>query len=381
MFLCLPSLNHKPKTNYAPSFDTPFKYYDTFATRDTHGHALGLPLFPYFGVDGESRRTMLRSSSSSPIPIPNPHLNSKGGKGQGKKGTKGQGGAMIPVSSCWGGIIAFRAEPFQGGVPLPASVLAYSSTPPPSSSSSPSTSTPSTSPSSTTSTPTTERGHADRQEAKRDPQKGLTPLRFRSAREPYWEASECCLIHSDLRQGLLRLPPSAPASSSRTDPPAPRTPQTYVNPYVRTAYTHATFRFLELGRRVEWALRPVSVGVNWAVGLPRGNGRRAARSGGGDAEGEEEEEEKRAEGEWVEIYGPHPQREHLPSAHQKPASPAREGEEVLDPRGGFCGFTASMAMNEETRRWYFIEVPPAWVARVRAEWREAGVVLRRWVRM
>ena len=96
----------------AVDFINPFKYYDTFATRDEEGYSMGVPFFPWFAGLGKglSRRDVL------------------------------QGKDAVRVKSCWGGMVAFDAKPFQGS----------------------------------------------------------EPLRFRASKDLYWDASECCLIHADI---------------------------------------------------------------------------------------------------------------------------------------------------------------------------------------
>ena len=66
----------------AMDFRDPFKYYDTFATRDIHGNELGIPIYPWF-APGESQDAVTRHDKE------------------------------IPVTSCWGGMVSFDARPFQ----------------------------------------------------------------------------------------------------------------------------------------------------------------------------------------------------------------------------------------------------------------------------
>ena len=96
----------------AIDFLNPFKFYDTYATRDLEGYSMGLPIFPWFSTAGNgfSRADVLSGKDA------------------------------VRVKSCWGGMVAFDAKPFQA-----------------------------------------------------DP-----PLRFRATEDIYWDASECCLIHADL---------------------------------------------------------------------------------------------------------------------------------------------------------------------------------------
>lgn len=96
----------------AVDFINPFKFYDTYATRDLEGYSMGVPFFPWFtnAGHGYSRADVLAGKDA------------------------------VRVKSCWGGMVAFDARPFQA-----------------------------------------------------DP-----PLRFRATDDTYWDASECCLIHADI---------------------------------------------------------------------------------------------------------------------------------------------------------------------------------------
>ncbi|KAJ5579521.1 uncharacterized protein N7459_005506 [Penicillium hispanicum] len=69
----------------AVDFDNPFKFYDTYATRDLQGYSMGLPFFPWFSTagHGESRKDVLRGKDA------------------------------VRVRSCWGGMVAFDARYFQ----------------------------------------------------------------------------------------------------------------------------------------------------------------------------------------------------------------------------------------------------------------------------
>ena len=99
----------------AVDFINPFKFYDTFATRDMEGYSMGVPFFPWFtnAGSGSSRQDVLAGKDA------------------------------VRVKSCWGGMVAFDAKPFQAN----------------------------------------------------------PPLRFRATPDIYWDASECCLIHADLLDG------------------------------------------------------------------------------------------------------------------------------------------------------------------------------------
>jgi hypothetical protein len=69
----------------AVDFINPFKFYDTYPTRDLDGYSMGLPFFPWFSSAGSerSRQAVLAGSDS------------------------------VPVRSCWGGMVAFDARYFQ----------------------------------------------------------------------------------------------------------------------------------------------------------------------------------------------------------------------------------------------------------------------------
>lgn len=74
------------KTDYraacAVDFVNPFKFYDTFATRDTEGYRMGVPFFPWFtdSGNGTSRQDVLKQKDA------------------------------VRVKSCWGGMVAFEAK-------------------------------------------------------------------------------------------------------------------------------------------------------------------------------------------------------------------------------------------------------------------------------
>ncbi|KAL4786768.1 cryptococcal mannosyltransferase 1-domain-containing protein [Aspergillus varians] len=69
----------------AVDFINPFKFYDTYATRDLQGYGVGLPFFPWFANagDGSSRNDVLSETDA------------------------------VRVRSCWGGMVAFDARFFQ----------------------------------------------------------------------------------------------------------------------------------------------------------------------------------------------------------------------------------------------------------------------------
>ncbi|KAL4917491.1 cryptococcal mannosyltransferase 1-domain-containing protein [Aspergillus aurantiobrunneus] len=69
----------------AVDFINPFKFYDTYATRDLQGYGMGIPFFPWFSNagDGWSRNDVLSGTDA------------------------------VRVRSCWGGMVAFDAQFFQ----------------------------------------------------------------------------------------------------------------------------------------------------------------------------------------------------------------------------------------------------------------------------
>ena len=81
----------------AVDFINPFKFYDTFATRDAGGFQMGVPFFPWFAYGGDSR------SHSEVV----------------------SGKDAVQVRSCWGGMVAYDArflqrQPHQARVPKTA---------------------------------------------------------------------------------------------------------------------------------------------------------------------------------------------------------------------------------------------------------------------
>ncbi|GKZ67222.1 hypothetical protein AnigIFM50267_001489 [Aspergillus niger] len=76
----------------AVDFINPFKFYDTYATRDLQGFGVGVPFFPWFtsAGQGQSRQDVLAQKDA------------------------------VRVRSCWGGMVAFDARFFQHGTTLSA---------------------------------------------------------------------------------------------------------------------------------------------------------------------------------------------------------------------------------------------------------------------
>ncbi|KAL2809374.1 cryptococcal mannosyltransferase 1-domain-containing protein [Aspergillus granulosus] len=78
----------------AVDFINPFKFYDTYATRDLEGYSMGVPFFPWFTDSGagQSRRDVLAGKDA------------------------------VPVRSCWGGMVAFDARFFQRHIDADAEI-------------------------------------------------------------------------------------------------------------------------------------------------------------------------------------------------------------------------------------------------------------------
>ncbi|PVH80080.1 glycosyltransferase family 69 protein, partial [Cadophora sp. DSE1049] len=103
------------------------------------------------------------------------------------------------------------------------------------------------------------------------------PLRFRSEPEPFWDSSECCLIHADI-MALPSLSSSA-SSLSKSNEEDPWDTGIYMNPYVRTSYSASTHRHIWLAKRFERLFSPVQRVLNYWAGMPRWNYRRMEKEG------------------------------------------------------------------------------------------------------
>lgn len=175
----------------AVDFSNPFKFYDTYATRDVQGYGMGLPFFPWFtsAGGGRSRRDVLAGKDA------------------------------VRVRSCWGGMVAFDARFFQGDAK-----------------------------------PAVDMGGEQ------------FPVRFRSAPDLFWEASECCLIHADIEK-----PPSNGDEIVDTG--------IYMNPFVRVAYDGRTLSWLRTTRRFEKLYSFIHDIGSRLVGMPWFNPRRSEVGG------------------------------------------------------------------------------------------------------
>lgn len=193
------------KAACATDFVTSWKMYDTFATRDSEGYSIGVPIFPWFANEGDaiSRKDVLAGKDA------------------------------VRVKSCWGGMTAFDARYLQrdlSGFVIPAVT---------------------------------------------DEKTGITrpsyPLHFRSEPEPFWDASECCLIHADI-QALPRMP----------DYPAPPTEWDtgiYMNPYVRVTYDATSRKHVGMVKRFERLFAIPQAIINHFAHMPVFNSRRTEVEG------------------------------------------------------------------------------------------------------
>ena len=272
----------------AVDFINPFKFYDTFATRDLEGYSMGLPFYPWFTSSGraDSRQDVLNQRDA------------------------------VRVRSCWGGMVAFEAKWFQTDAYNDiettnasvehslAAIASQEETAPTSShldsahkkSSTLAMSTPTSIdyhpevdanmnwglanpvalgsiPVTSTSKHVAQEGNLNWHLATSTPnptelstRSGLkqAPLRFRAEADTYWDSSECCLIHADLQD-------------TRDDISA--STGIYMNPYIRVAYDQQTLNWLAFTRRFERLYSIIHGILTPLVGLPGDNPRRTEEPG------------------------------------------------------------------------------------------------------
>ncbi|KAH0230093.1 hypothetical protein KCV06_g6943, partial [Aureobasidium melanogenum] len=209
----------------AADFINPFKYYDTFATRDDQGNRIGVPIYPWFSGadDSNSRRDVLDQKDA------------------------------VRVRSCWGGMTVFNTAGWFQTDDIHADSGVADLTLDHNITSSRKKSRDIYDHTTTTSllrklTPNT-----------------TTPIRFRANPDTYWDASECCLIHADLEAAVQR------SGSSSAD--------IYLNPYIRVAYSSRMFAYLHISRRFERLFAPLQKSLNARLGLPAMNSRRTQEVG------------------------------------------------------------------------------------------------------
>lgn len=229
----------------ATDFINPFKFYDTFATRDLDGYDMGVPFYPFF---------------------------TSAGQGASRKDVQHQKDA-VRVRSCWGGMVAFDASYFQGDG--------------------------------------TKTGQSN----------DTTGVRFRAEEDPFWDASECCLIHADIQHiDAVDL-----ASSTGI----------YMNPFVRVAYDSRTFSWLGTTRRFERLYSPAQSLINYLAGRPSHNPRRTEEPG-----------QTVSDRVWV-------------SNEENNSGGYQDVQRVAKP-GGFCGGRKLLALPEDGHggHWYSQSPPP-----------------------
>lgn len=213
------NVNEEGKAEYkavcGADFITSWKYYDTYATRDTEGYSIGVPIFPWFGGKGEStsRNDVLAGKDA------------------------------VRVKSCWGGIVAFDARFFQKEIANTTSASPQKKEPEAS-------------------------DHVD----KPSTSVAELPLKFRSEPESFWDSSECCLIHAD-----ILATPDFPDFTTNTNEDWGE--GIFMNPFVRVAYDKKSFTNIKYAKRIERLFVPWQAIINHFAHLPRFNDRREEREG------------------------------------------------------------------------------------------------------
>ncbi|TGO33055.1 hypothetical protein BHYA_0270g00130 [Botrytis hyacinthi] len=213
------NVNEEGKAEYkavcGADFITSWKYYDTYATRDTEGYSIGVPIFPWFGGKGEStsRNDVLAGKDA------------------------------VRVKSCWGGIVAFDGRFFQKEVAKSATSMSK------------------------------EREPKDSDHVyERSSSVAELPLKFRSEPESFWDSSECCLIHAD-----ILATPDFPDYTTNTKEDWGE--GIFMNPFVRVTYDAESFNYIKYAKRFERLFTPWQAIINHFAHLPRFNDRRMENEG------------------------------------------------------------------------------------------------------
>lgn len=154
------------------------------------------------------------------------------GQGVSRAAILGQSDA-VPVKSCWGGMVAMQAQYVQHMSPsLPSPNFQQIGS------------------------------HVIDPNA---PKNVTSPVRFRSEPEVFFDACECCLFLADVTEA---------AESQGAEELG-----TYVNPYVRVAYTQSVFRWLALARRWERLMTIPQWSITKLTKLPTHNPHRTVQQG------------------------------------------------------------------------------------------------------
>lgn len=205
----------------------------------------------------------------------------------------------VRVRSCWGGMTAFEAKWFQD------KTATYTPSP--------------GNRTSAVTAPTT------------------APLRFRYDNDPFWDSSECCLIHADLQFRLSNSDASASPTHSKI----------YMNPYVRVAYDPKTLSWLSLVRRPERLYSIIHDILNYFVGFPGSNER-------------QNEEPGQNVTDTIWEYN-NPVKGFAPNATDADLEGHYRSVSRLASPGGFCGTSQLLVINEEAKsgegRWRRISPP------------------------
>jgi hypothetical protein len=205
----------------AADFVTSWKYYDTFATRDAEGFSIGVPIFPWFSAEGDAatRKDIL------------------------------SGRDAVRVKSCWGGMVAFDGRYFQNSTPGEWDSISAT------------------------------KHHDADNKGKANTGLGVPqlPLRFRSEPEPFWDSSECCLIHAD----IMSLPSFPGKASEKSVGRGADKYDTgiYMNPFVRVAYDAGSFKNIWIAKRFERMFALLQRIINGFAHMPRWNYRRTEEEG------------------------------------------------------------------------------------------------------
>lgn len=142
----------------------------------------------------------------------------------------------VRVKSCWGGMVAFDATYFQS-----ASLSL---------------------------------GEVNQTRTQHEEEKVQLPLRFRSEPDPFYDSSECCLIHADLAALPRLLPSTNNGPSYQADDLG-----IYMNPYVRVTYDSQTRSYIGFAKRFERLFAIPQAIITKLVHLPVHNARRKEEAG------------------------------------------------------------------------------------------------------